>query len=445
MTAEFADLLKSSDVTVEQILGSHGLIAAVKSELPALYDFVSKEDQLIGLAEWAVSTKYAEHSKYLEYSVIAVSIFLSANTNLFETIRGSRGLAHFFHNFLAGEDSKNARLCGHFSRIFGAQMRWGTPCLFLLYDDVLDLLLNRIEILAIREFLVVALQTSASAVLDPAEVIGKLTEMTENQDTMCDALSCLIDLYNTLSTDHGVLHAFHQPLIISRLVEASIRTESVLLATDVIKILTSLSFLDDECIQLTGDQRDILTVRPGNITPLSAASINLVNITDRELFELFFEPESHKCLHSALMKIFDDMDRDELLQIASIPSFLDQLVDSYGTPAWCPHMFHIALMFSATGITSKIKNKLKWKRFLCCQFAHFTRVMDCPYGGRLPASSEDSEIETDDDLYLQDDSMVYNTRLFEEEEEEEEMSEANENDEGFEIESDDSGEVDIVV
>lgn len=110
MTAEFADLLKSSDVTVEQILGSHGLLPAVKSELPALYDFVSKEEQLIGLAEWAVSTKYAEHAKYLEYSVIAVSIFLSANTNLFETIRGSRGLAHFFHNFLAGEDSKNARL-----------------------------------------------------------------------------------------------------------------------------------------------------------------------------------------------------------------------------------------------------------------------------------------------------------------------------------------------
>lgn len=409
-------------------------------ELAAFYDFISQDLILTELAEWAMSTKYIHHNRYLEYSITAVSIFLSIPANKFEVIRESRMLAEFLHNFLKSTDSNNAKLCGHFSRILGTQMRWGTPCMFLLYNDVIDLLLSHIDILAIREFLILTLQTSGTEVVNPQAVVEKLAEMTKSD--IVNAALCLVDLFNTLSADHFILHAFCQPSVISNLLSAVVTMQSQFAAIEMLGVLTKLSHFDD-CVQLTDSHRNLLTVSRGNITPLSAAAIYLVRAEPLDLFALFFEPESHAHLHDSLLKIFDTLSRDELIQIASIPDFISRLVDAYGTSSWCPHMFHIALMFSADDIASKVKNRRKWRRFLQCEFARVTRVMDSAYGGRLPNTSDDSDIETDDDNYLYDDTCSFVG--FEEEEEEEEVDDISETDNSVDIDSDDSGELEIVV
>lgn len=452
---DFHALLACGESALEDILLSPSLQTAVKAEDQELFTFLSNDEILLRLADYALTSHQSESPKYMELSIAAVSVFLSTTLYIFEAALDSNALADFLHDFLSTDESLDPRHCGHFGRIMEAQIRWGTPLLFTKYDDVVSLILNRLDILGIREFLVLLLLTSGDDIIDARHTVLQLSAIANSDDESrkMDACHCLIETFNSLTPDNEVFGYFCDSTVISNIVDAALSTTRAPVVVDLLGIVGKICAFDPELVTLSDTQRERLELRPGHIDLWSSSALGITRPDCVELFKLFFEPEAHQFLHENMIRVFDEQDRENLMKVAAIPDFLNNIVDAYGTPQWCPHLFRVSVMFSSADLTCLVPRKRKWKRFLSREFMRAVHVMNSDYGGRMPTAYDDSEPDSDgDDEFAQIPDVQAEYVECEEEEEEEFVEE--EELQGYQQEmacieddedEDDGGEVDIVV
>ena len=454
--AAFHALLAEGEGAIDEVILSTSLENAVKAEDQQLFTYLSSDSVLVRLAEYALTSKYPEKGERERLAIAAVSVFLSTTLYIFEFALDSEALADFLHEFLGSDESRDARHCGHFGRIMEAQIRWGTPLLFTKYDDVVTLLLNRIDVLGIREFLVLVLLTSGDDIIDTRRVVIELSEMAKGGDEgrKLDGCSCLVETFNSLTPDNEVFRYFCEPVVISNLVDAALATTRAILVVDLLRIVGKICLFDPELVSLSDAQMERLALDPGHIDLWSSSAVDIVRPDAIELFKLFFEPEAHEFLHEKMIQVFDEQDREQLMKIAAIPDFLNNLVAAYNTDRWCPHMFRVAIMFSSADLTCLVPRKRRWKRFLSHEFMRTVHIMNSDYGGRIPTGYDDSDPDSEDEQFMVVPDVPREFVQGEEEEEEEFFEEEEVAIESYgqvqdvdfiEEDEDDGGELDIVV
>lgn len=399
----FYSFFTRPDLKLVDVFESPDLVSALQAESPSFFNYLSQDSVITELAEWCITSKFVNHPNYQKYSIIAVSIFLSASMNIFDFVLESKTFAETLHHFLESDDSCNSRLCGHFYRILSTQIRWGTPALFTSYNDTQKLLFNRIQMPAIRDMIELIILTSAYETLNTQQVLTDLAEMSsKNGKFSYDAESCLIDIFTSLTVDSDIFINFCHPEFINSMVNAAILSPSPCMAHDILKMIISISKISPESIILSEEQKRILLINPDNITNLSVTAIPLIIATSNnenncghhsivDIFSLFFHDKAHPMLHNHLCSMLDDATCDDINQIASIPNFLQNLIDCYGTPKWCPHMLKIALAFSSVEKAGQSLRSKNWCGFIRHKFMPIINLLDNGYGGSISTAGFGSD------------------------------------------------------
>lgn len=369
------------------VFDSPDLVSAIRSESSSFFKYLSQEPVITELAEWCITSKFVSNPKYNKYSIIAVSIFLSTSTNIFDFVLSSEAFAETLHHFLESDDSLNSKFCGHFYRIISTQIRWGTPALFKLYADTQKLLFNRIQMSAIRELIELIILTSAYETLNTRQVLSDLAEISSsNGEFSYDAETCLINIFSSLTVDSDIFINFCQPSFISSMIKAAILCSSPCMAHDILKMIISISKIHQESIILDDEQKKNLLITADNITNLSVTAFplllskeNMLSIVD--VFSLFFHEKAHPMLHDHVCSVLDEVSCEVVNEIASIPNFLQNLIDCFGTQKWCPHMFKIALTFSSVEVAGNSLRSKNWCSFIRNKFLPIINLIDNGYGG----------------------------------------------------------------
>lgn len=410
----FHDFFMRPDLKLVNVFESPDLMPAIRSESTSLFNYLSQDSVITELTEWCITSKYISNPNYQKYSNIAVSIFLTTSMNIFDFVLGSKAFAETLHHFLESDDSLNSRFCGHFFRILSTQIRWGTPALFKLYNDTQKLLFNRIQMSAIRELIELIILTSAYETLNTREVLTDLAEISSNNgEYSYDAESCLIDIFSSLTIDSDIFINFCHPNFINNMINAAILCYSPCMAHDILKMVILISKTHPESISLTEEQKRILLITPDNITNLSIASFPLLiscstkddpKLTIVDVFSLFFHEKSCPMLHDHLCSMLDEVSCDDVNDIASIPNFLQNLIDCFGTPKWCPHMFKIALTFSSVEVAGSSLRSKNWCGFIRTKFLPIINLIDNGYGGVMSMTGFASDS-------FESNLMFYNTDL----------------------------------
>ena len=405
---QFEALLASPDTRLEDVLLSPSLTTAVRSELSSLFEYLSHDEIISQLSDFCLTSKYLSHPEYAKLSTNAVTLFLETTMNIFEFLLDSPALSESLHNFLLSEDSSQPRYCGHFSRILASQIRWGTPSLFTSYEDSISLLMNRIEILAIQDFIVLVVLSADTELINTQDIIAELTMMSEshNNQKSQDALQCLLQIFASLTPDSDLFIHFCHPDFVSSILKTTLGIKSMTLITDLVKMLINIQKVSPESIIFTDEQKDAMTLKENNITTLSIAAIPLIFNDIKDVFVYFFCENAHPFLHHQLCQLIDEYDICQLSSIAKLPNFIDNLINYFQTDKWCPHMMKLAWLFCMSSYSRPIVRARAWKEFVFHQFLSTLQILEFEYGGHISniegsdSDGSDSEDDRPISLYL---------------------------------------------
>ncbi|OHT05237.1 hypothetical protein TRFO_27110 [Tritrichomonas foetus] len=470
---QLESLISLPDTLLETVLTSPYLGSAIRAESSILFDYLMQDSIITELAEWAITSKFIGHPKYTECCNASVSVFLAASMNIFDFVLDCEKFADTLHNFLLSEDSLNPKYCGHFSRIMATQIRWGTPKVFTKYKDTIDLLINRIEILAIQDFIaliVLTMTESPDDLITPQDVIFTLSKIAENENHSCfyDAQVCLLQIFTSLTPDSDLFIHFCNPNFVSSILKAALNSKSDTMTTDLIKVLLSIQRVAPEAISINAKQREKMMIRENNINSLSIASIPLLlmqnanyqdddyydmnnncnfssnnernengenndndnlclnedvsNFYIEDAFSLFFSEGACPHLHDKLCSLLDDDELCNLPDIADIPYLVTSLINNFNTERWCPHMTRIVCAFCSTEYAKPVVRGKEWKNFILQNFLPTLKIIHGYYGGHVPDQNEKSDMERLEmlDLIFDSDPEDHSSIYWCEEEEEEE-------------------------
>lgn len=409
--SEIKNLISQPNPKLVDVLVSPFLVKEIHAENAKLYNFLQQDAIITELAEWCFTEKYKENAKFNEISDLAVSILLSTNS-MIQFLLENKSFSKILYEFLIGNDSKNSRLCGHFSRVLSVQIRWDTPLLFIEYHDVQQRLLDRVEMLGIRE-LISNIILSNSNIIDCEKMIEDLSRIAD-VDNNIDALYLVISIFKNVINESHLIYLFDSNnTVLNHLVNIACKTKSPVVQSDILNCLFMIQFqpsmIDDQTLI------EKMTISENNINDLSIAAIDLLQIPIEILIDLFFSKNATEKFHKKLMIIIESMNLQQLVEIANIPNFVVNLINSFDTCKWCPHCFQLTIFFINIEDYCRPLRSKKWRTFVFGKFYPIVKILNHQYGGHVPLKYESSTIENSSD---NDDSNSENEDIqFEEEEE----------------------------
>ena len=114
---------------------------------------------------------------------------------------------------------------------------------------------------------------------------------------------------------------------------------------------------------------------------LDISDAEIFSITN--IFSLFFDEKSFPKLHNRLCSLIDELTPDQLNEVASIPNFLQLIIDSFGTPKWCPHMLKLSIIFTSIDKPGPNLRSKNWCQFIRQKFIPIYRILCSNYGGEI--------------------------------------------------------------
>lgn len=392
------------------VLLSPELIPEMRTENEKLIKYLEQDSIITELAEWCFTTKHQSNPRFNEISEIGVSVLLFSSISMTHFLLQNNSLAEVLHNFLLSDDSKNPKLCGNFTRVISEQIKWGVPLLFINYGDSQKLLLNILDILAIRD-LITSLVLSKYEIINSHKLIDDLCILADNKSN-ADALYLLVSIFKASIFDFNT-EFFENNNVLSHLIKAAIKTSSPVLQFDIFNCISQIDFypeiIDDPKV------KEKITINEYNINELTIAAIDVLQIPLENLINLFFAKNATEHLHQKIISKIELMSLNELIEIANIPNFINNIINAYGTDDWCPHCLQIVVSLSQVDKYCKPLKSKKWKTFVHSNLLQLLKILKHEYGGHIPSGYEE-----DDDGYSSDSDLINDENKnmkFEEEEE----------------------------
>lgn len=408
---EFSCLLSRPSLQLTDVLLSSSLMTEVRAENAKLFDFLEQDSIIAELAEWCFTSKHKDNPKFIEISEISVSVLLSTNT-MIQFLLENVTFARILHDFLISDDSKISRLCGHFTRVISAQIKWDAPLLFIDYPDVQNLLLNRINVLAIRE-LISTIIFSNIDIINSEQMIEDLSKLADVNSDL-DATNLLVLIFKMALPESDVLYFFNRNIVLNHLVSVAVKTASPIIQSDILNCLYSIQFQPS----MVNDQNLIekMTISEDNINDLTISAIDFMQIPMENLISLFFSKNATERLHKKILSQLEEMNLYELAGIANMPNFVINLINAFETDRWCPHCLQIAIYFISIENCCKPLKSKKWRTFIYKKAYPIIKILNHQYGGHVPLPFEENPVEDSSDD--EDSNSDENQNIqFEEEEE----------------------------
>ncbi|OHT06140.1 hypothetical protein TRFO_25923 [Tritrichomonas foetus] len=376
--------LQRNGMTAEEILNAKTqLEKALTVNYHPIFQYIAQAHILNELAEWCFSTKHLEHPKFFEYSKTAINIFVAASSKNPDFLK-NRILLNFFHTFLKEDDSLNHRLTGLFSRLYIDQID-NLSFLFEQFDDFGFLLVNRIDSLGIQDLLVEFVK-KGKIPYQCNLILSELLCSLQNNDNACLTI-CRI--YKGIPRNSPTYSQFTTQSTVGILVDAAISTPSCYTMSELISVVVDICYVCPSAKVFTEEQESLLLLTPENVTPLSIEAIDLFYNTFSSLFALFFVDER---IHHKLMQKFQLITDDALAEVASIPGFIETLINAHEDGRWCPHCEKVALVLGASNLMVDELETEEWQIFYNDHFLHKLEILNNEYGGTTPDLLDNSDI-----------------------------------------------------
>ena len=397
MSKDFSDLLRLIEAgpNPDDVFRHELLNDALRDECAPLLAYLGTDAAVDRLASWCFDLSMMTDPNFNAMSRLSVKLFTSGIPRVFEIFLHSARLAEHLHDFLASDASTNPLLCGFFSRVMGQQVRWGDPQLFKQYDDIGTLLLRRLNVLAIQELIVTVGSKPELPVFKDCELVYELTKLALQEGDDAGGAFTIIQLYDNLSDDSPVFEQFFAKPVVQNLLELCLVTKSIIASSDVIDIVSQLVEMDESLYPVVDEYKPRLLV-PGVINQCTAGALRMFTLQVLEPFTLFFEPRGYIFVHYYCSQLLAEMRNQDIIELAQSGNFLDQLMDCFGTPKWCPHMTHLSITFIRVLERCEDFHYDRWSQFVENQLSDLVKALDAPFGGPVPEPGACGDDDDDD-------------------------------------------------
>lgn len=393
---DLANILADPNCNLVDVIENEALPFYMKRERRSLVKYLKKETTIRGLVE-IVLTEESLRDNSPSLISKALTIFTSNQPVIFQLFNSSALLADLLHKFLESPASWNSRLVGHFSRIVIPQIRFGVPILFSKYSDVIDLLMQRFYLIGVQEIILTVATRQQSSLFDNYPLVPKLIEMLSGNDEMA-AASVLIDLYDQLDEKSPTFIAFRSPDVINAILGFCERHPNSVETVDFVDILSLLLELGVEFPRMSQHQLSRMTISPQNITQYSISAISLLSPSFNPVFDHVFCDKACPSLHGMLLQVITTIDPAELSKYLDSTSFLDDLIDTYGTDKWCRHFNILCISLVAEKLDCKATQTERWKQFVGEHIQPLISVLSDPFGGPTPTRTSTQFFHEEEDI-----------------------------------------------
>lgn len=378
---EFSYFITQPDLKLTDVLLSPQLINQVRAKNSLLFNYFQQDSVIGELAEWCFTTKYKNDPKFTEFSEIAFNVFLSSTFSLISFLLNSKSFAKILYTFLITDDSKNPRLCGHFSEVLSLLIKFGTPTFFTNFSKVQTHLLKRIEMLGISDLIINLILLNVNYI-DSEQIIKGLSYDADINDDK-DAIQLLVSLFEGVLSSSHLKQLFQSNSILNHLLNAAVKTTSPVIQSDILDFLSKINFQSN----MINDQQLIekVTLSEDNINDLTISAIDFLQLPIDYLVTFFFTKSCKYRFHQKIMSKMEVMNLNELIEIANIPDFVVKLINAFGTEDWCPHCLQIVIFFTNIENYCKPLKSKKWKTFIRDKFYPLIKIMNNEYGGHAPS------------------------------------------------------------
>lgn len=415
LLTKLKSVLDDPQKTLEDIILDSSFQYAFQKEYEPLLNFLKKDETIIELGKYCFDPKMIKKTNFSRLSQLSIQVFSSTLPSIFQIFIKSHVLAQMMHDFLLNDAVSCPLHCGFLYRIISQQVRWGEPIIFSDFLDVGILLLKSIHNLAIQDLIVVISTKNSVTIFQEMNMILLLSEIMISQMDE-NAASTLIQIYDNISDDSPLMQQYRNSQVVQNIIDFCIASKWIVLSTDLLSIAIQIVESNTDLLPIILKKKKIFEIRKNNITTFSVLTIPLFMPNYLQLFSLYFEPNSCKCLHQLLANDILHLKPEEIVTIARIPNFIDSVVNSYHTKKWCYHMTQIIVIFGRIlpMFPNSINNK-NWVKFLNSYGNDIIQKLEQPYGGDVPKNN-----------LIIDDTM---DEFFIHEEEESEFEEENEQEE----------------
>lgn len=399
MSRDFSELLAlitADQPDIDAILTHKLFNDAIRNDFQPLTSFLEQDLVIDHMASWCFDISSATKPEFHSMARVCLKLFTSVIPRVFEIFLYSNRLSEKLHEFLTSDSSKSCLLCGFFTRVMTQQIRWGDPRLFAMYDDTGTLLLARVRILAIQELIVLIATRPELSVFAGINLILELSKLAleDVDDTHC--AFTIIRLYDELADDSPVFSQFFDENVVRNLVELCLASTSVIVSSDMMDIVARIVDMDKK-LQPVVDLYKPRLLQPGVINQYTANALRAFDSRILAPFDLFFEPKGYIFIHYYCAQLLGEMSKEDLIDLAQTPGFLDKLMECFGTYKWCPHMTQLSIAFMRVLESCECFQYDKWTHFVENDLAPLVHALEAPFGGPVPESDEGSEYEEEED------------------------------------------------
>jgi len=404
-------LIRSDTTKIEDILTHTEFNKFIRTENPILLEFLSKKSTILEMSSFCFSLDKISSLDNEQITIGAINVFTSSVAKVFLIFLRSSVFAKVLHDFLKSDSSLNPRLCGYFLRILSQQIRWGNSEFFLINNDIGELLIKRMQNLAIQELIVLIASRHTLNVFSKINLPFELSRIAllNNEDSGA-AISLLVQLYDNLSDESPILKQFFNDNVVSNIIEISCTNKSQLVSSDCMNVVRNMVELGFGVESIIGKWTDKLLITQNNINVLSVSAIHILNVNFIDIFKLFFEPNSCSLLHNACSQILINLNVNDIENILLIENFVDKLIMCHGTDKWCPHMMQVSIVFSKNPCQCKCLQTSEWRAFVKAYLIPVLTVLENQYGGPMPQENDDyftTDSVTDSDDYYSEEEEIY--------------------------------------
>ena len=377
LVSSISALLQKENTPIETILDDNALNQAIRTNLPAMDNYLLNPNNMNKLLDIALSNVEPRSKIPNKTTRTAVSILSTGISTLMGKLIKNEEYRQRIINFPKSEFNSNPKCCGHYYRIIESVARYSAGQFLAEIPDLRSYLINNMNCLGLRD-LFLFLSNQYSDFEPEPETFVELSRSGNSKENGFYVLSAMREL---LKIKEKVIDDMRQVEVVENLFTIT-KNESLPPMTQIEAFYLIQKIADPHAlnqnedilklVQKENELYDFEKERPKNVL---AAALKVFTTKNPKILLSIFSYESMTFLKDGIIRSFDAFSKEDLEQFINQNDLFNRIIDEYRNSKTNYQLTDLIQIIQ----TKQVSLTDEFKRFIEEEFYKRNEIRNSPY------------------------------------------------------------------